>query len=331
MRYLITGGSGYIGTRLVESLAERDDTERIVIADVRPPAAFRPKTGYERLDVRDYARARDLIAAERPDCVIHLAFVLNPIHDQEMEYDVDVGGTQNILHAASEGGVEQVMVTTSATAYGAFADNPVPIAEDWPVRGVPSFPYACHKTEADRLCQLWALEHPDRVMTIVRPCIVFGPNVDNYIVRLWTNQPFQAEFGLPPQPLQFVHEDDLVEALQLLLHGRYGGAFNVAGDGEMTPQECAESIGLKRRRVPLKLYWRLGTLMWALRQSETPPGNLHFAIHPWVVSTDKLKQTTGWQPKHTSRETFEITMRARGGLPAEPSGAKPEMPAPVGA
>jgi UDP-glucose 4-epimerase len=319
VRYLITGGAGYIGTRLVERLSERDDTERIVIADIRPPASFRPKTTFERLDVRDAERARELITAERPDTVIHLAFVLNPIHDQEAEYDIDVGGTQNVLRAASEAGVEHVMVTTSATAYGAFADNPVPIAEDWPVRGVPSFPYACHKTEADRLCQLWALEHPERTMTIVRPCIVFGPNVDNYIVRLWTSQPFQADFGLPSQPIQFVHEDDLVDALERLLLGRHGGAFNVAGDGTMTGDECAEAIGMKRRRIPLGLYWKLGALMWRLRQSETPPGNLHFAIHPWVVATDKLKETTGWSPEHTSRETFEITMRARGALPVEPS------------
>ena len=330
VRYLITGGSGYIGSRLVERLAEREDTERIVIADIRRPASFRPKIAFEQLDVRDFERARDLIAAERPDCVLHLAFVLNPIHDQEAEYDIDVGGTQNVLRACAEGGVEHVLCTTSATAYGAFPDNPIPITEDWPVRGVPSFPYACHKTEADRLCQLWALEHPDRVMTIVRPCIVFGPNVDNYLVRLWTKQPFQPDFGLDPQPIQFVHEDDLVEALDLLIQGRHGGAFNVAGEGTMTGPETSELIGMKRRRFPLGLYWKLGAAMWALRQSETPPGNLHFAIHPWVVSTDKLRETTGWAPKHTSRETFEITMRARGALPAEPGTAKPELAAPVG-
>jgi hypothetical protein len=89
-------------------------------------------------------------------------------------------------------------------------------------------------------------------------------------------------------------------------------------------------VGMKRRRFPLGLYWKLGAAMWALRQSETPPGNLHFAIHPWVVSTDRLRETTGWSPKHTSRETFEITMRARGKLPPEPSKAKPELAAPVG-
>ena len=53
MRYLITGGSGYIGTRLVDLLARREDTEKIVIADVVPPrGGYRPKTEFERVDVR---------------------------------------------------------------------------------------------------------------------------------------------------------------------------------------------------------------------------------------------------------------------------------------
>ena len=50
-------------------------------------------------------------------------------------YDIDVNGTQAVLQAASEAGVKQVLVTSSATAYGAWPDNPEPIAEDWPVRG----------------------------------------------------------------------------------------------------------------------------------------------------------------------------------------------------
>ena len=62
----------------------------------------------------------------------------------------------------------------------------------------------------------------------------------------------------------------------------------------------------RRRRVPRKAFWKFGELMWRLRLAETPPGNLHFIIHPWVVSTDRLK-ATGWSPRHTSRETFEIT------------------------
>src|SRR3954467_11147835 len=190
VRYLITGGSGYIGTRLVDHLAGRDETEAIVVADVRAPASFRPKTTFAELDVRDKAGVRTLFERERPDCVVHLAFLLNPIRDESAMYDIDVNGTQNVLEAASAAGVGQMLVTSSTTAYGAFADNPVPLTEDDPVRGQPDFSYARDKAEADRLCQLWALQHPERVMTIVRPCIVFGPDVDNYIVRLWLRQPF---------------------------------------------------------------------------------------------------------------------------------------------
>ena len=139
MRYVITGGSGYIGSRLIARLLEREDTDRIVICDVRPPRAFSPKTEYRELDVRDAAGVRELLETERPDALVHLAFLLNPIHDEQAMYDIDVNGTHNVLEAASAAGVEHVLVTSSTTAYGAFPDNPVPITEEWPVRGVAAF------------------------------------------------------------------------------------------------------------------------------------------------------------------------------------------------
>ena len=208
-----------------------------------------------------------------------------------------------------------MLVTSSTTAYGAFPDNPVPITEDWPVRGVAAFEYARDKTESDRLCQLWALRHPERTMTIVRPCIVFGPNVDNYLVRIWTNAPFQPDFGGNlDQLIQFVHEDDLVDAIVGLLDGRHGGAFNVTGDGVMTMRETAEVLGTKVRKMPLRLAKAISRVTWRLGASETPPGQIEFAMNPWVCSNEKVKETLGWQPRYTSRETFEVTMRAHGVL-----------------
>jgi UDP-glucose 4-epimerase len=316
MRYLITGGSGYIGSRLVDHLSGREETDAIVVADVRPPASFRPKTTFAKLDVRDKHAARDLLARERPDCVVHLAFLLNPIRDEAAMYDVDVNGTQNVLEAASSAGVEHVLVTSSTTAYGAFPDNPVPLSEEDPVRGAPDFSYARDKAESDRLCQLWALQHPERVMTIVRPCIVFGPDVDNYIVRLWLRQPFRPDFGGGDPPLQFVHVDDVAEALILLLEGRHAGAFNVAADGYISTIEAADMLGLKGRRVPYKAFKRFASALWRAGVSEAPAGQLEFAIHPWVASNQKLKNATGWTPRWTSREVFELTMRAKGKLAA---------------
>jgi UDP-glucose 4-epimerase len=323
MRYVITGGSGYIGSRLTELLSARDETERILNIDVRPPATPWPKTEYVQGDVRNRAAMRELFEREQPDALVHLAFLLNPIRDEARMYDIDVNGTQAVLEAASAAGVEQVMVTSSGTAYGAFPDNPVPIAEDHPVRGQPDFSYARDKADADRVCQLWAADHSDRVMTIVRPSIVFGPNVDNYIVRAWSDGAFFPVMDGVEGEFQLVHEDDVVTALTGLLDARVGGAFNVAGDGLMTWRESAELIGQRVREMKFTTAYRISSVMWRLHapKVEAPPGNLNFVRYPWIMSNEKLKASIGWEPQHDTRGTFEQTMRAKGLMEGGPQPA----------
>ena len=317
MRYVITGGAGYIGSRLVDFLSRRSDTEKIVVCDIASPRGYVPKTEFERIDVRDRDAVRATLERAKPDALVHLAFILNPSHDEALMYDIDVNGTHNVLEAAAAAGTQQVLVTSSGVAYGAFPDNPIPLTEEDPVRGVSAFSYARDKTESDRICQLWAAKYPERTMTIVRPCIVFGPNVNNYLVRLWTKQPFAADPGTLDNDIQFVHEDDVVEAMTELLVGRHGGAFNVAGDGFMSSRECAEMIGSPIRRMPERAYRSLARMLWNVRLSEAPPGSVDFALYPWIVSNEKLKRETGWSPRYTTRETFEITMRAHGKLPPD--------------
>jgi UDP-glucose 4-epimerase len=323
MKYVITGGSGYIGGRLTELLSGRDEVERIVNLDVKPPPVPWPRTEYVRGDVRDRVAIQGLLEREQADVLIHLAFVLNPLRDEARMYDIDVNGTQAVLQAASEAGVRQVLVTSSASAYGAFPDNPRPIAEDWPVRGASDFAYARDKADADRVCQLWAAEHPDRTMTIVRPAIVFGPNVDNYLVRVWENAAFLPIIDGVEAELQLIHEDDVVSAIVTLLDGGHGGAFNVAADGTMGWGEGAELVGLRTRTISMKAVTRIYSLAWRLRvpRVEAPAGNLRFLRHPWVVSNEKLK-ATGWEPTRETREIFMETMRVRGALePAVESAA----------
>jgi UDP-glucose 4-epimerase len=323
MKYLITGGSGYIGTRLTELLVRRDDTERIVNLDVRPPDVPWPKSEYLSGDVRHRAAMRELLERERPDALVHLAFVFNPIHDEARMYDVDVNGTQAVLEAASRSGVEQVLVTSSASAYGAFADNPVPIAEDHPVRGQPDFSYARDKAEADRVCQLWAADHPDRVMTIVRPPIVLGPNVDNFISRSWEKSPFFPVMDGVEAEFQLVHEDDVVSTIIGLLDARGRGAFNVSADGRMTWRQSAELIGTKVREMKFQTVYRIYSWAWRLHAptAQAPPGNLHFLRHPWLVSNEKLKAAIGWEPTYDTRATFEQAMRAKGLIEGAPETA----------
>jgi UDP-glucose 4-epimerase len=314
MRYLITGGSGYIGSRLTEILAARDETEAIVNVDVKAPARSRTKATFVRGDVRDSAAIRALLERERIDALLHLAFIFNPMHDEGRMYDIDVNGTEAVLRAASQAGTQQVLVTSSASAYGAFPDNPRPIAEDWPVRGQPDFSYARHKADADRICQLWAAAHPERTMAIMRPCVVFGPNVDNFISRTWQHASFMPIIDGVEEEFQLVHEDDVVSAMIGLVDAKADGAFNVASDGTLKWRESAEMVGIKVREISMKTVRRIYGLAWKLHvpRIEAPAGNLDFLRYPWIVSNEKLKAEIGWEPSADTREVFVEAMYAKG-------------------
>jgi UDP-glucose 4-epimerase len=332
MKYVITGGSGYIGSRLVELLSAREDTERILITDLRAPAVPWPKTTYLEMDIRDPGML-PLLEAEEPDALVHLAFVLNPMRDEHTMYDIDVNGTQSVLDAAARADVQHVLVASSTTAYGAWPDNPVPLVEEHPVRGMPNYEYARDKTEIDRMCQLWAARHPERAMTIVRPCIVFGPSVDNYIIRFWENAPFIPLIDGIDLELQYVHEYDVIDALSRLLLGRKAGAFNLTGDGTLRLSEGAALAGLKTRHVPYGPYRRIAGALWRLRvpRAEAPPGQLDFTRYPWIASNEKIKRELDWAPRYTSREAFEAALRAKGKLAtATGSGTSPAPAAVTG-
>src|SRR5262245_24245546 len=114
MRYLITGGSGYIGQRLIEVLAPREETEAIFNVDVNPAPVHREKATYVRGDVRDRELLHDLLEREKIDTLVHLAFLLNPIRDEALMYDIDVNGALSVLRAAADAGTKHVLTITSA-------------------------------------------------------------------------------------------------------------------------------------------------------------------------------------------------------------------------
>ena len=141
------------------------------------------------------------------------------------------------------------------------------------------------------------------ITTIVRPCIVFGPNVDNYLVRLWSKQPFTVDAGNLDGAIQFVHEDDVVEAISRLLLGRHAGQFNLSPDGLMTLRECAEILETPIRKMPFWLYPGIATVLWRLRLSEVPPGPARLRALP----VDRLEREAEDDarldaPTHLARE-----------------------------
>lgn len=314
MRYLITGGSGYLGSRLVEQLAQRKSTELVVNVDVTVPTYRLPQTSYRQIDVRDSDAIATAIDEERPDVLVHNAFVLDPTRDEPESYEANVNGTFNVLAAASASGVARVYVTTATMAYGARRGNPVPIGESQPVYGHAHYMYARHAAEADRIAQLWATLHPQRLMTIVRPCTIFGPGADNHLVRMWDAQAFFPDFGTGDQPTQFLHIDDAVSGYLALIESAQPGPFNLTPDGEITWHQCAQLAGIEVRPVREESFTGLAQGMWRLKRSgvEMPPSFVDFFKYPYLASNARLRSTIPeWVPVHASAQVFQAQMSAR--------------------
>src|SRR5207247_385577 len=146
--------------------------------------------------------------------------------------------------------------------------------------------------ETERMIEAFREDHPEVLVTVLRPAITLGPNVQNFVSRLLEAPRVTTVKGYEP-PLQFVHEEDVATALRLAAVGDLPGAYNVAPDGWLSSDEVIALAGKKRVELPEAVAFALAERLWRARVSEAPPGELHYLMHPWVVDHAKLK-AAGW-------------------------------------
>ena len=150
----------------------------------------------------------------------------------------------------------------------------------------------------------FAASHKDVCLIILRSCPVIGPNAGTSIITSMFKPIMIRVAGYAP-PMQFVHEDDLVELMMTFLSQQKAGVFNVAGDGEIRYTEIARLCGKRTVALPDKLLRLLMAFSWALYlQSESPSSGLEFIKYPAIVSTEKLKREVGFQFNFSSKEAI---------------------------
>ncbi len=301
-RVAITGISGYIGNQLLQRLEQQEEVESIIGIDLRAPSSASPKLKFYPRDIRE--PFADVFADNQVDTAVHLAFVVNPTHDYVGAHRINIEGARNFLDACQQASVECLFYLSSHTVYGPHPANPIPITEDSPLRPIRSFPYSCDKAEVERMFQDFMERHPDICVVIVRSCAVTGPKGGGAGLTILFTPVMIRPIGYDP-PWQFVHEDDLAELISTLLRQKQKGIFNVAGEGFLRYREMIKAVGKPSIALPAFLLSLLLTLSWQLHlQSRASVGGLEFIKYPIVVSTEKLRETTGFQFRYSSREAL---------------------------
>ena len=312
-RVLITGGAGFLGSRVAERLVADPGVELVVVGDVRSPQQPIDGVVVEFCDVTTAEGLSPLLKRHRIDVVVHLAAIVSPGRDHDMEYRVDVEGTRHVLDACVEAGVRRIVVSSSGAAYGYHPDNPAWLDESDPVRGNDEFPYSKHKRLVEEMLAEHRADHPQLEQVVFRIGTILGPAVANQITRLWDGGRLLAIRGADSS-FVFIWVDDVAQAMVRAATGGPPGIFNVAGDGALTVHDLAQRLGKPLLTVPasvLALALRVGR---ALRLTVYGPEQVRFLRYRPVLANAALKQQFGYTPDKTSAEAFEAYLAAHPGV-----------------
>lgn len=307
---MVTGAAGSVGSRVVARLLARDDVERVVGIDLVPLV-----DADRRVDARviDLSKGRDFElerAFEGADAVLHLAWNV-PDAKGTVKADTVAAAAANqralarVLHAADKAGIPSVVHVSSATVYGAWADNKIPLTEDERLRPNPEFTFAVSKAEAERVLAEWADGHPSVSVAVLRPAVTVGPDGRPLYQALGiTRAPRLGDEG---RPVQYLHVDDLASVVVLAWERGLSGVYNVAPDAGI-PEDAARALagGVAKLSVPDRLGARLASIGWHLWRQGVPAEAQAYAAHPWVVAPDRLK-AVGWTPEYSSEEALVAT------------------------
>ena len=252
MRFIVTGGAGFIGSNLVDALVELGDVT--IIDDLSSgnldnleQLLKRDDVSLERLSVTDLEGMKPHF--EDVNCVFHLAAVSNissSVADPLRTNEVNVKGTLNVLLAARDSGVRKVVFASSASVYGDTEE--VPTAEN--ALPDPLSPYAVTKLAGEHYCDvfsdLYGLE-----TTSLRPFNVYGPRQDpnsQYaaVIPLFIRSLLEGEAptidGDGEQTRDFVYVKDVVRAFIQALDHRAKGAYNIAGGKGISINELFRQV-----------------------------------------------------------------------------------------
>jgi len=305
---LVTGGSGFIGSQFVAALAaDRRDVETLISLDVRevPEGERLPGVVHATGDIRG-PEVASLLREHAVDTVVHLAAIVTPGKEtsRELLYSIDVGGTENVLAACLAAGVRRFVVTSSGAAYGYYADNPLPLSEDDPIRGNPEFAYSDHKRLVEEMLARYREEHPELEQLIFRPGTVLGANANNQITALF-EKPVLIGVRGSDTPFVFIWDQDVVACLVLGVRDGRTGIYNLAGDGVMTLAEIAAAIGKRVIAIPAWLIRGVLATLHPIGLSQYGPEQVDFLRYRPVLSNARLKSEFGYEPRMSSREVFD--------------------------
>ncbi len=301
-RILVTGLSTYWGGRLAQALEAFPDVEAVIGVDNEEPQVELERTEYVKVGAQ-HALLRRVVEAAEIDTVVDTRLVTDSSRTTPSKaHENNVIGTMNILAACSgaDSPVRKFVFKSSTHYYGCEQDDPAFFDETMVRPHPPRTPIERDIVEAEASVNEFAEKNAGCAVTILRFANVLGPDVRTSHIALFSLPAVPMILGFDPR-YQFVHEDDVVHALEHAARHGLPGVYNVAGDGVLALTEVAGLLG--KPYAPILPPWGTGLAAAALRRVgvRIPPEALAQLRFGRGVDNRRFK-AAGFHYQHTTRE-----------------------------
>ncbi len=236
-----------------------------------------------------------------PDCDVMVWLTASNVDARARRHESATEGITAALVTASR--ARHVVLVSSAMVYGAYANNPVPLTEDAPLRPDVEFAFARQLGAVEQLVDEWRLDGVRRSVTVLRPALAMAADGTTMLARALAAGMGQRA-GQDDPPAQFLHLDDLASATVLAVTDELDGVFNVAPDGWVLGERVRALAGaVPRPRLPERVTEVIAGLRWRFQRGPIPPGLRSYTRSPWMVANDRLKRH-GWVPTVTNEQAY---------------------------
>ncbi len=306
---LITGSQGYIGSQFLKKCVEnKAQFNKIIGMDIRLPedAKKLDEVIYIEEDIRSENIA-NIIKENQVDVVVHLAAIISISGDNDarFEYDVDVNGSSNLIHACVKHGVKKFIHSSSGAAYGYWPSNVEQwLTEDMKMLGNLDIPYSHHKYLVEEKLRKVRIDHPEMQQYIFRVGTILGKTTSNPITDFLKKPKLLCLKGYP-SAFVAIWDQDLVNIFYKATQDGKPGVYNVAGDGAIPSKDLAKLLNKPAQVLPVGLLRMAFRILRPLKIVPYGPESLKFVQYRPVLNNAKLKKEFAYTPEKSTKEVFE--------------------------
>jgi UDP-glucose 4-epimerase len=313
-RVLITGVGSHVGGTLARRLERDPRFDYVAGLDTRKPRISLEHTEFIEADVRNPVIGK-LIPQAEVDTVVHNRIVRRPgpgMSPQAM-HDINVIGSLQLLAACEKSEtIRAIVIRGSAGIYGAEPHAPQFFDEEmtrlFPLRTR----FQRDVAEIENYFETYSRRHPDVVCTMLRYQPAIGPSLDTQITRYLSLPVVPTYLGFDPR-LQFVHEEDGLEALVAAVERPVRGAVNVAGEGTIGVTRMVRMAGRPTLPVASPLFGAVTTTARRLGLLDFSDDFQRLLRYGRAVDITRLIQEVGYRPRHPTVAAVEDYVRMQDG------------------